>query len=48
MLNALKGARANQKGALDEAQREIAGRAKDLAAQWEKLKKWEAANKSSR
>ena len=48
MLNALKGARSNPKGALDEAQREIAGRAADLAARWEQLKKWEAANKSSR
>jgi len=48
MLNALKGARANPKLALDEASREVAGRAAELAAHWEQLKKWEAANKSSR
>jgi hypothetical protein len=44
MLNALKGANADRARALDEAQREVAGRAKDLAAEWEELKKWEAAN----
>ena len=44
MLNALKGARADRQQALDEAQREEAQRTKELAAKWEDLKKWEAAN----
>jgi hypothetical protein len=48
MLNALKGANADRARALDEAQREVAGRAKDLAAEWEELKKWEAANQGGR
>jgi len=46
MLNALKGARANRSGALDEANRETPVRAKELAGKWEQLKKWEAAHSS--
>ena len=34
--------------ALDEERREQAVRAKELAAKWEELKKWEAANGGSR
>jgi hypothetical protein len=48
MVNALKGARADPKQALDEEVREAAVRAKELAARWEQLKKWEAANPSTR
>lgn len=44
MANALKGARSDPKGALDEARREDPVRAKELAAMWERLRKWEAAN----
>jgi hypothetical protein len=44
MLNALKAARANRAQALDEANRETPVRARELAAKWEQLKKWEAAN----
>ncbi len=48
MLNALKGARVNREQALDEANRETPVRAKELAARWEQLKKWEAANPEKR
>jgi hypothetical protein len=48
MTNALKGARSNPKGALDEARREDTSRARELAAMWEKLQKWEAANGGTR
>jgi hypothetical protein len=48
MLNALRGARADRKQALDEERREHAGRVKDLAAKWDYLKKWEAANAGAR
>ena len=48
MLNALKGARADRKQALDEELREHALRIKDLAAKREYLEKWQAANASSR
>ena len=48
MLNALKGASADRARALDEAQREIAGRTAELNARWEYLKKWEAANQTGR
>jgi hypothetical protein len=48
MLNALKGARANQALALDEASREVAGRAAELKTRKELLKKYEEATKSGR
>jgi hypothetical protein len=48
MLNALKGARADRKQAVDEELREEKGRVKDLAAKWNYLKTWEAANASPR
>jgi hypothetical protein len=44
MLNALKGARADRKQALDEEQREEKLRVKDLQVKWDYLKKWEAAH----
>jgi len=44
MLNALKAVRANRSQALDEADRETPVRARELAAKWEQLKKWEAAD----
>jgi hypothetical protein len=47
MLNALKGARTDRQGALDEEAREQRLRVKDLAAKWDYLKKWEAANGAS-
>jgi hypothetical protein len=46
MINALNGARANRAEALDEANRETPVRARDLAARWEQLKKYEGANPS--
>ena len=46
MVNALKGARVNRAGALDEANRETPVRARELAARWEQFKKWETANES--
>jgi hypothetical protein len=48
MVNALKGARANPQGALDEAAREAALRQKERQAKWEQLKKWEESHKSGR
>jgi len=48
MLNALKGARANQALALDEASREVAGRAAELKTRKEHLQKYEEATKSGR
>jgi hypothetical protein len=48
MVNALKGARMDPKQALEEAAREEAVRAKELAGRWEQLRKWEAANQSRR
>ena len=47
MLNALKGARVDRQGALDEELREHALRIKDLAAKRAYLKEWEAANAKS-
>lgn len=46
MVGALKGARTDEKQALDESARETNVRAKELAVRWEKLKKWEAENPS--
>jgi hypothetical protein len=48
MVNAIKGALVDRQQALDEERREQAVRAKELAAKWEELKKWEAANGGSR
>ena len=47
MLNALKGARTDRQGALDEEAREQRLRVKDLAVKKEYLKTWEAANGKS-
>jgi hypothetical protein len=44
IVNAIRGARMDRRGGLDEAARETAVRVKERAAKWELLKKWEAAN----
>ena len=48
MVNLLKGGRANQKLSLEEAAREVPPRQKQIQAEWEKLRMWEAAQRSSR
>jgi hypothetical protein len=44
MVNALAGARANEKDSLDEAARELRIRTPGMKAKWDQLKEWEASN----
>jgi len=46
IVNAIRGARTDRKGALDEAARENTLRTKERQAKWDLLKKWEESNKS--
>jgi hypothetical protein len=48
MVNAIRGARADRKAALDEAARENTLRTKERQAKWDLLKKWEESNKGGR
>ena len=48
LVNAIRGALVDRRGALDEAAREDALRAKERQAKWDLLKKWEASNQGSR
>ena len=44
MTNALRGARADEKDALEEATRELHLREAGVQEKWEQLKQWEAAH----
>lgn len=48
IVNAIRGAQVDRKGALDEAARENTLRTKERQAKWDALKKWEASNQGSR
>ncbi len=47
IVNAIRGARVDRQGALDEAARETVFRVKERQQKWDQLKKWEETNKSS-
>ena len=46
MVNALSGARANEKDSLAEATRELRIRQPGMKQKWDQLKQWEAAGQS--
>jgi hypothetical protein len=48
LVNAIRGALVDRRGALDEAAREDALRAKERQAKWDLLKKWEGSNQGGR
>jgi hypothetical protein len=48
LVNAIRGAQVDRRGALDEAARENTQRTKERQAKWDLLKKWEASNQGSR